>query len=143
MIVATAMAHILRRKSTLWWSSSLREEWIAALSTSKLRGAIVSQGTGYPVNGGRKSLLDGKIDGSPRVSYLPAGLASKATTDARVRSYDPLSLKWRGFMSLDHSLNVLKDDVKTGSESFIENRKAMEELLLDLQQKVEKVSLQI
>lgn len=46
-------------------------------------------------------------------------------------------------MSLDHSLNVLKDDVKTGSETFTENRKAMEELLLDLQQKVEKVSLQL
>jgi len=42
-------------------------------------------------------------------------------------------------MSLDYNLNVLKDDVKTGSETFLENCKAMEELVLDLQQKVEKV----
>lgn len=44
-------------------------------------------------------------------------------------------------MSMDHELNVLKDDVKTGSEIFVKNKKAMEELLLDLQQKVEKVRL--
>jgi hypothetical protein len=45
----------------------------------------------------------------------------------------------RGFITLDHGLNVLKDDVDNQSLEFIENRKAMDELLLDLQKKVEKV----
>lgn len=45
----------------------------------------------------------------------------------------------RGFVSLDHGLNVLKDDVDNQSLEFIENRKAMDELLLDLQKNVEKV----
>lgn len=45
----------------------------------------------------------------------------------------------RGFISLDHGLNVLKDDVDNQSLDFIENRRAMDELLLDLQKKVEKV----
>ena len=45
----------------------------------------------------------------------------------------------RGFISLDYGLNVLKDDVDNQSLEFIENRKAMDELLLDLQKKVEKV----
>jgi len=65
-----------------------------------------------------------------------------STTDGlhnRKWSYDPFKSRWRSFMSLDYNLNVLKDDVKIGSETFLENSKAMEKLLLDLQQKVEKV----
>lgn len=34
-------------------------------------------------------------------------------------------------MSLDYNLNVLKDDVKIGSEIFFENSKVMEEFLFD------------
>jgi hypothetical protein len=47
----------------------------------------------------------------------------------------------RGFMSLDQDLNILRDDVDSKSEDFVENRNAMEELLLDLRQQVEKVRL--
>ncbi len=45
----------------------------------------------------------------------------------------------RGFMSLDQDLNILRDDVDSKSKDFVENRNAMEELLLDLRQQVEKV----
>jgi hypothetical protein len=45
----------------------------------------------------------------------------------------------RGFMSLDQDLNILRDDVDSKSKDFVENRNAMEELLLDLCQQVEKV----
>lgn len=95
------------------------------------------------------STLCGKLGAFRRMGGLPssqfsAGLVSIPTTN-KVHggkwSYGSFNLKWRGFMSLDYDLNVLKDDIKTSSESFIENSKAMEELLLDLQQKVEKVRL--
>ncbi len=42
-------------------------------------------------------------------------------------------------MSLDQDLNILRDDVDSKSKDFVENRNAMEELLLDLRQQVEKV----
>jgi hypothetical protein len=45
----------------------------------------------------------------------------------------------RAFMSLDQDLNILRDDVDSKSKDFVENRNAMEELLLDLRQQVEKV----
>ena len=97
------------------------------------------------------STLCGKLGAFPRVagllpSQLSAGVVSIPTTDGvhgRKWSYGSFNSKWRSFMSLDHDLNVLKDDIKTSSESFIENSKEMEKLLLDLQQKVGKVSLQI
>ena len=97
------------------------------------------------------STLCGKLGAFRRMGGLPssqfsAGLVSIPTTN-KVHggkwSYGSFNSKWRGFMSLDYDLNVLKDDIKTSSESFIENSKAMEELLLDLQQKVEKVGFQI
>lgn len=122
------------------------------LSASKLGEGSLLQGTGsQTINGGRKFVRDGKLGAFPSVSGLPtryfsAGLAPISTTDgvhSRKWSFHRFNSKWRSFMSLDYNLNVLKDDVKTGSETFFENSKAMEELLLDLQQKVEKVSLQI
>ncbi len=42
-------------------------------------------------------------------------------------------------MSLDQDLNILRDDVDSKSKDFVENENAMEELLLDLRQQVEKV----
>ncbi len=42
-------------------------------------------------------------------------------------------------MSLDQDLNILRDDVDSKGKDFVENRNAMEELLLDLRQQVEKV----
>lgn len=158
MIVATAMAYVFRKKSTRW-TCGLREDWIAsvyALCAPRLGEGILSQGIGSLVpkayiSGGRRLERDGKLGAFPKLSglaprYFSASLASVSTTDGvrnRKWSYDPFDSRRRGFMSLDYNLNVLKDDVKTGSETFIENSKAMEELLLDLQQKVEKVGLQI
>lgn len=99
-------------------------------------------------NGKQYSTLCGKLGSFPRVggllpSQCSSGLVSRSATNGvqgSKWSYGSLSPKWRSFMSLDHDLNVLKDDIKTSSESFIANSKAMEELLLDLQQKVENVS---
>ncbi|KAL2612204.1 hypothetical protein R1flu_023896 [Riccia fluitans] len=54
-------------------------------------------------------------------------------------STDPRGI--RDFVSLDYSLNVLKDGVDTQSETFQSNLKAMKHLLLDLRQHVEKVRL--
>lgn len=146
------MTHVLRR-STRLSVGSLREEWIAALSAPRLIAWTFSPGAGSCLpntsHGDRRFLQDGKLGAFPRVygvppRYFSAGLASISATDGlhnRKWSYDPFKSRWRNFMSLDYNLNVLKDDVKIGSETFLENSKAMEKLLLDLQQKVEKVRL--
>lgn len=190
------MAQLLRKGRTRW-SSSLREEWTAAvyaLSAPRLGEGILSQGNGSLllrtyINGGRNFVPDGDDSGSDvnrgrpsadldlrstcatggyrhhdakrystlcgklgafaRVGGLPSSQFFAGFMVPSIRngssqwSHGSFNSKWRSFMSLDHDLNVLKDDIKTSSESFIENSKAMEELLLDLQQKVEKVRLQI
>lgn len=51
--------------------------------------------------------------------------------DIKKLFYNVFNLRWRNFMSMDYELNVLKDDVKMGSEIFVKNKKVMEEFLFD------------
>ncbi|KAG6552569.1 hypothetical protein Mapa_005879 [Marchantia paleacea] len=67
-----------------------------------------------------------------RISGTPTTQLRKHVADLRMV---------RNFVSLDYGMNVLKDCVDTQSDSFKTNLKAMEELLVELRQHVEKVRL--
>ena len=164
MIGTPTMAQIVRKKSVQWsykiWGdcttsvcrplASTPGEWFfsqdrGVVPSSKnmdLKNSVLPRSTSHYNVKGTIKVQNSK--GLQRISAKDDALGFE-TFPATLKLFTTLrsgSYKLehsRGFVSLDHGLNVLKDDVDNQSLEFIENRKAMDELLLDLQKKVEKV----
>lgn len=102
-----------------------------------------TDGIGYTNHVGLNRVGGGSSLGRDETGHLPC--TRKELRHLKGGSLGPCSKSGlrgrRGFMSLDQGLNVLKDAVDGKSESFIDNCNAMEKLLLDLRDKVEKVGL--
>lgn len=90
---------------------------------------------------------DGRPSFNPSCAMRDDGFTGRQTERLRIGGTPTTQLRKHGaalrtvrnFVSLDYGMNVLKDSVDTQSQSFKTNLKAMEELLVELRQHVEKV----